>query len=348
MIFWPEKTPSTDGKPGISVKGEPIPPARGKDNKLPCGRNTVISEDGAFLKAAKTGIVCREGFLLRIVELLQIPGDVDYGVGNIKYSGDVLINGNVLPGFTIEAEGNIHVKGDVECARIISREGHISVEKGIIGKGETLISAKGGVQISFAQETRIVTEGTLSVSKYLLHCDCAVGELEAVSSNCNIIGGEVKAENHIAAKNAGSEQGIFTRITLFDKEKTELEEKLKDLSGLAVKLQKQFQPVEKQLKLKSSLMKRGGAGITDMVREEVRMLIDSYNSMSQKMKYIQKKAEEIKEELAKPKVYFGFIEVQGTVYPGVEINLYGSCERISSKITRRSFKLDEDGLVIHE
>ena len=80
----------------------------------------------------------------------------------------------------------------------------------------------------------------------------------------------------------------------------------------------------------------------------MKKLVDSYNTINQKVKYIQKKADEIKEKIGKPRAYEGYVEIQGTVYPGTEINLYGNGERITSKMTHKTFRLDEDGMVTHE
>ena len=102
-----------------------------------------------------------ENSLLTVAELLHVNKDVDFSVGNIKYTGDVLIGGSVRPGFSIEAEGSIHIKGEVESATVTSRAGQVTIDKGVVGKGDTNISAKQGVTISFAQDAHLHTEGAL-------------------------------------------------------------------------------------------------------------------------------------------------------------------------------------------
>ncbi len=342
------KTFPTKGTPGISVNGKPIPPLAGKDKQLPRGRNTEIVDEGKMLVATKTGIICLEGYLLSVVELLHISGNVDFSVGNIKYSGDVLVNRNVLPGFTIEADGNIHIKGDIESARLISRNGNITVEKGIIGKNDTLVSAKTGVQISFAQESRIMSEGTISVNKYLLHCECICAALEASSVGCNIIGGVIKAENQISVRHVGNERGTSTRIILYDKQKAMLEEKMKKLVELESKLMVEIQPVEKQLKARASVLKRTGESASGKVREDVKKLVDTYNDLNRKIRYIQQNKESLMVEIITPKEYKGYIKVHGNGYPGTSINLYGSIEHITGKISNRCFRLNEENVVISD
>jgi uncharacterized protein len=145
------KMPFGQGVPGMDVTGKELPPTPGKDIQIKPGKNAYVSEDGKFLIAAKSGYVYREGDLINVGEQLTIDKDVDFSVGNIKYTGDVDIKGNVLPGFVVEADGNILIKGEVESARIVSRGGAVTIEKGIIGKGDMAVAAKKDITVHFAQ-----------------------------------------------------------------------------------------------------------------------------------------------------------------------------------------------------
>ena len=332
------KIPPTPGNPGYSVYGEPIPSVGGSDKAYPCGKNTEITPDGKTMVASKTGIIYQEGELLHVAEVLHISGDVDFSIGNIKYSGDVLISGNVLPGFSVESDGDVHIKGDVESARIVSRNGKVIVERGIIGKGDTRISAKSGIQVCFAQETIFQTDGTVTFDRYLLHCTVMCESLEATATNSSIIGGKVSAEKQVIIRNLGSEKGIATTITLFDKQKMILEEKIQKLQELEGKLRVEMEPVEKQLRTKAAMLRRNGDDISDRTREEVKKWIDAHNSISKKINYVQQNIEALKSEINNPKTYSGFIQVSGTVFPGVLLDMYGSKLSISSQIAGKRFR----------
>jgi uncharacterized protein (DUF342 family) len=240
----------------MAVNGEAIPPNPGVDVVLPGGKNTDADEDGMKLTAARSGIIYQECGVLHIVEVLHINSNVDFSVGNVKYSGDVFIKGNVLPGFTVEADGLIHIQGEVESARIISRNSTVVVEKGIHGKGETTISAKKGIQVTFAQNTTFLTEGPIFVRQYLLHCSCICENLEANAPGAQIIGGEVRAEKYILARQIGNETVSSTKLYLFDKKKNALEDKVKELGVLESKLKSELEPIERQLRTKASLLKK--------------------------------------------------------------------------------------------
>jgi uncharacterized protein (DUF342 family) len=198
------RVPPTEGQPGKAVTGEAIPPVPGKDFPLPRGRNTVISEDGQFLVAEKTGIVFEEGHLINVDELLQVHSDVDFSVGNVKYSGNVQIHGGVKAGFIVEAEGDIEISGEVESARVISRNGNVVIHHGVIGKNDTYIFGKNGISIEFAQNAELRTDGKLTVGKSCLHCQIFCNTLEATDGQSSIVGGVVQAYEHIDVINIGN------------------------------------------------------------------------------------------------------------------------------------------------
>lgn len=332
------KNPLSAGKPGIALNGEPIQPIPGMDHQLPNGKNTEVSSDGKQLIASKTGIIYKEGEVFNIVEMLRIDGNVDFNVGNVKFGGDVLINGDILPGFSVEADGNVHIKGEVESARVVSRNGRVIVEKGILGKGETLISAKLGIIMCFAQEATLTTDGLIDFEKFLLHCDCTCETIEGHGPDASIMGGEVKAEKSITVKNIGSEKGSLTKVILFDKQKCAIEEKIKELSILEKKLRTELEPIEKQIRTKAALLRRADE-VTDRQRDEVKKWVDAYNDINPKVKYVIQKADELKNELKGPKTYTGFIQVHGTAFAGTEFDMYDIKHSINEKLTNKRFRI---------
>ena len=173
-----KKIPATKGEPGWSVTGQEIEPTPGNDVKFTGGKNTRISDDGAYLLATKNGYVFKEGEVIHVGDVLPIPKDVDFSVGNIKYTGDVHIKGGVMPGFTVETEGNILINGQVESARVLSRNGNVEIQKGIIGKGDTFVSGKNGIKTEFVQEAVLGSEGTICVNKF---CIAYRGHLQYLS-----------------------------------------------------------------------------------------------------------------------------------------------------------------------
>lgn len=339
------RIPPKEGKPGTSVTGEKIESEKGIDVQLPSGKNTSVSPDGLTLTSSNDGIVFMQSGLIYVGELLTIPGDVNYSVGNIKYSGDVLIQGGVKPGFCVETEGNIEIQGEVESAKIISRKGYVTIGRGVIGKNETEIYGEKGVTVNFAQECDIKTEGTLVVEKYLLYCQAVCSIFQAEASGSGIVGGDLTVYKYIDAMNIGNDKNIETNINLVDKNKNKLQEKLKELETLRKEIEKQLDPVSRQLKSKTMILKNAGTQATDRLRQELKKWANSYNSLNMKIKYVNTKSEEIKAKLNSPSNYQGHIKVKGTIHGGVKLDLYGiSQKKMQSKMTNKVFKIIEGAI----
>lgn len=343
------RIPPGAGKAGMTVMGEQIDAPGGNDVALPQGKNTMISEDGTSLIACKTGIVYREGGVVHVEELLKVNGDVDYSVGNIKYTGNVLVEGSVMPGFSIETEGDIHIAGEVESARIISRNGVVTIESGVIGKEDTYVYGKNGVCIEFAQEANLKTDGILTVQKYILHCDCMCESFETTTHNGSVVGGSLKAFKTIKAGTISNATCIPTKVCIVNKIKIAAEKKIAELQSLKEKLQEQMTPVSRDLKAKTAILRKAGSAVTGKHRDEMKKVIEKYNDFSRKIKYIDKKTDEIKSLLEKPSTYDGYVKVYGTAYPGAEINLYEKGHRsIKQPVTNKVFKLHDGALQTEE
>ncbi len=341
------KEPPTPGTPGKSVRGDEILAIGGKDITIKPGKNTMVSEDGRLLLATKSGYVYKQGDVVNVGEVLTIKSDVDFSVGNIKYSGDVEILGNVLPGFVVETDGNILIKGEVESAKIISRNGSVTIEKGIIGKGDMIVSAKRDVSIVFAQSAVITAENAVTIEKYCLHCDVTCDTAIGPDSHAAFIGGSITAYSRVEIGVAGNEKGVETKISIVDKEEQAINEKLRELSILDQKLGVELDPVKRQLRTKAAIMKQAGAVATPRQTEELKKWLDVYNKLAVKVKYVQEKTAGLRAELKKPRSYTGQIRITGDVYPGTELNLYGMSKAVKAHFVDKLFHI-RDGAVAVE
>jgi uncharacterized protein (DUF342 family) len=338
--------PPTAGFPGKAVTGDEIAAKPGKKALLPQGRNTVLSEDGNTLTAGKTGVVYMEGGTLHIEELLQIFGDIDFAVGHVKYSGDIYITGNVKQGFTVETEGNIQINGEVEAARIISRNGTVTINKGVIGKRETYIFGKKGVRIAFAQEAEIRTDETLTVEKYGMHCKCFCRVLEAMAPHASLVGGELHVYDHLIAVNLGNENNVPTTVAVVNQAKEQAETKIGELQVLKEKILKSLEPVKKEMKSKSMLMRKFETEeVTPRLKMELKKVVDNFNNLNMKLQYVDKKIEEYQALMKEPTSFDGYVKVTGVVFPGVEIDLYGRAQRtVKAQMQNKLFKLSLDSV----
>lgn len=203
-------TPCADGR---SVTGEVIPAHVGKPVKAPAGQNTRMNEEYTQLLATCDGQVLFKNELFHVVQVLDIPGDVDNSVGNLDVLGDLLIHGNVADGFTLKATGNIVVMGLVEGA-FLNAGGNIQVSVGMKGNFKGVLEAKGNVQCKYLENCTVRAGGNL-VANSAINCTIACGDSVLVLSGRGvIIGGQVGAVNMIKAKMIGNEFNRATALVL--------------------------------------------------------------------------------------------------------------------------------------
>lgn len=122
-------------------------------------------KDGRLVASMDGQIVWR-GEKMSIEPLLEIAGSVGPETGNIVYHGTVLVQGDVLDGYSIDAEGDVEIKGCVERANVKSG-GNVSIRYGVAGKGVAVVEAKGDVLAKFVQEAEIRCSA-LKVNEYIL------------------------------------------------------------------------------------------------------------------------------------------------------------------------------------
>lgn len=335
------RTPPKPGVPGRKVTGEEIAPTPGKDVSLPAGKNTCVDEEGRTLYAAETGILIEDKGLLTVRETFCINGDVDFRVGNVKYSGNVCINGHVRAGFSVEAEGNVEVKGSVESARIVSRNATVTVHGGVLGKDDTYLYAKKGLDIAFAQSSTFETEARMRVHKHLLHCKVTCNRFVAEQSTGNVLGGKVVAYKSVEVYDIGNSKGVDTHIVLVNRQREVYKEQLKKLQQLRTQLDEKIAPVKKELNAKAAIFKKAGDAVTARHKKELKKWIDAYNDLSGKAKYVDEKIDQMREKVKNPIDPEGYVTVLHCAYPGTVLSLYGKEKKLRTEETHITYRATE-------
>ena len=204
----------TEGEPGRTVLDQEIPAKSGAAVPLPKGRNTELSEDGEALVASIAGHVEFSGRCFQVKPVLDIDGDVDFSTGNIKFVGDVSIKGDVLSGFTVKAMGNIYVGGVVEAGSTVEAGGDLTVVKGIVSDGTTVIRASGCLFSKYIENTTVYVKQDLQTDCIVngrIYCD---GEVLVRSGRGSIMGGRVWAAKKVSASAIGARSEVRTSIAL--------------------------------------------------------------------------------------------------------------------------------------
>lgn len=205
--------PPTEGTPGWTVQGKEVPAKNGKPAAVPKGRNTAVSEDGRSLVATMTGHVEFSGRSFLVKPVLEIPGNVDFSVGDINFLGDVCIHGDICSGFSVRAMGTITVDGVVEACMVEAGRDLI-VARGVQGDNQAVIRAQRNIFAKYLENSCVYVKMDLD-AECIINCDVYCGGAVTVrTGHQSIIGGKIHAAHEVNAGAVGSRVGNRTDIVL--------------------------------------------------------------------------------------------------------------------------------------
>lgn len=127
-----EKTDPRAGEPGTNVYGEPIRPRNYRNPVLSVGEGVELRDEGRQAVATREGRPILDGKTIKVVPTFLVPKDADASTGHIRFSGDVVVNGDVLDRIEVISGGVVEVSGLVSHAKVMGQQG-VVVRKGVIG-----------------------------------------------------------------------------------------------------------------------------------------------------------------------------------------------------------------------
>ncbi|MFC4389169.1 flagellar assembly protein A [Gracilibacillus marinus] len=127
--------PPIEGIPGISVLGEAIQNKKGKALRVLPGIGVDFIEDKLIATESGRPVIEKRGKIVRasILSKLIHEGNVNLASGNIRFSGDVEIRGEVEENMIVEAGGDLYLYQSVANSEI-------TAYKSIIAKGNIINS----------------------------------------------------------------------------------------------------------------------------------------------------------------------------------------------------------------
>ncbi|MBD3343710.1 MAG: DUF342 domain-containing protein [Chitinivibrionales bacterium] len=322
-------------KPGIvgaDVYGNPVPAMSGSPVSIRPGKNIVQnSNDHSQWIAAQNGhVYFRDGRLV-VEEVLRIEGDVDFHTGNITFVGDVEIYGDVHAGFSVAADGNIHISGVVEDAVVESQQ-NVILKSGFIGIGKGYITAGKDVVVSYVRNQRILAHNTIMVAGEVIDSHLSAGKSILVESPKSwIIGGRSIAKELIRTHRIGNTSGVFTKIDVgvdyF------IEEEIQEIAGKIKSLKEERRGAERGLKqlageetLHGGLPRQKG-----VVRAR---LVALCSDIDEQIESLRNRRIYLRDSLYTTKAR---IEVAGTVFRNVALSVAGSTSVIHDDMRRCLF-----------
>ncbi|MBU1228442.1 MAG: FapA family protein [Proteobacteria bacterium] len=331
----------TKGVPGRDVANGPIPAKDGAPLRLQTGKNVETLEGGALFRAKIAGVVLATKGGLDMSELLSIPGDVDFGSGNIQLAqGSLRVGGTVRTGFTVEVPGQVLVEGMVESARIIAG-GDVIVRGGIFMSGDETahVEAGGSVVAAFTHNAQVQAAGDVTVTMSMVGSKTnkgsrvtAGGFLRVTDPKGRIMGGTVISAKGVEVFDAGSDRGMVTTLAL-SHETPEIEALIKEMRELKV------------LKARAVFVVGEGDGAAALTRlfaerrEEAEELLARREGIEARLKQIQRSLAELAQEHLE-RVSTARITIRGTAYPGVAIKMGGRSLYVERPLERCFFAWD--------
>jgi len=202
------KVPPQDGLPGTTVTGEIIPPLKGEDIKIIPGKNTAISQDGLKIYATGFGNVRWTGNKVEIERILKIYELEE----NIDFPGSVVIAGEVKDGFSVKATGNIHVGKNVAKAILESTTGDVCVEGNVLPKAQ-IKAAKNILACSVKKATLEAGENVI-INEEIIDSLVTAKNVILQENKGLICGGRIIAHSLIEAKVIGNKDNTPTTLII--------------------------------------------------------------------------------------------------------------------------------------
>lgn len=313
--------PAGAGEAGRGVDGTEVAAAAGAECALVVEDNieTAPQEDGSVVLTATIDgmVVVKPNGAVSVVDLLTIPGDVDFHVGNIDANGSVLIKGTIRAGFSVKAKHDITVQECIEEA-IVEAGDALLVKQGIIGDDGVWVHAGAEVAANYTQHAHITCGGDVIIrdsdSNSVIEC---AGRLVACDGHGRLMGGRYTAAQGVVARVIGSDFGAPTVVSVGDnplvaRALRDVAQRLSDVHGQMEKIRRV---------LNADTLTHLEAHITSAQSDAMRQLLQRRRDLDAVEAELTAEREALETQVqagAAPAV-----EVQETVYYGVDIYVRG-------------------------
>ena len=321
------------GTDGMNVKGKIMLAKRGRDQVPLRGKGFERSEDGNIYTALIDGKIEMMNGRITILPVYEINGDVDLSVGNIDFRGDVIIHGGVCSGVRIKATGTITIDGIVEGAQIEAGK-DIVLRSGVMGASRASITSRGNITAKFFEYTQVHANGSIQADVFL-NCKVSCGEnIVLDGKKASIVGGDVWAIESISVQTLGSEGEVKTKVRIGND--AAVTRRISILQSKIEVEQENLQKIEEGLKLLKDV--KNDPRRTELLRVKIRdnaLLTDDTAELEKLQRQIER-------------ARGGNIQVKGTVYPGVCVEMDELRVTVREEQERLEFVKKPDKIIMCE
>lgn len=304
--------PEDVGECGCNVAGVQIKPRNVKRATLRFGKNVALSEDRMSISSEVNGCVTLVDGQVFVTDIYEVE-NVDNSTGNIDFDGSVQVNGNVCSGFSVNAQGNVIVRGVVEGASIYA-EGDIVITRGMNGMSKGRLEAGGNIVAKFLENAQANAAGYISAESILYSRVMAGSEINVTGKRGFITGGHACAGMKISAKNLGANMGASTIVEV----------------GVNPRMKAEFQALEDELMEIQKVIKKTQPILTNFAEKRakgVQFSPEQVQYLRSLVVLTEGKKRELEEKSAKWEVLHAAfegqneasVEVLGEAFPGTVI-----------------------------
>lgn len=186
----------TEGRDGFDIFGHRLDGRPGRPVPRVNGSNTAFTPDGRFLLATTEGQLVKLGEKYTVSQVLTINGNIDYSTGNIRANGSVVIYGNVMPTFHVQARHDVIIHGTVEGATVVAGR-DLTVLGGVMASREGFVHAGNDLRCKFMENARAYCGHDAYFENLILCNVSAEGSIYVTSGRGSVVGGSLVAMGDI-------------------------------------------------------------------------------------------------------------------------------------------------------
>lgn len=305
-------TKEKPGRDGKNVYGGALPAKSGKPPAYPVGENTILLQNDTMLVSTCDGVVHFVRDIIAVKDLLKISSSIDQHTGNVNFSGDVSVEGDICNGYSAVVGGGLTVKGVVEDA-MIRVEGNLHVSKGINGALNQVITVNGDLKCNYIENAIVHVEGNI-VADYIIDSKIVcMGNIELKGKKELILGGDLKVKGELTARDIGSEKERPTKIEIIGEKiiDTQLLEKIH--AERESYNEKALALIEKATSLSTIL----AAGKTEEISQQLALVKKQMLLIRERINYLSDRLTEVENNWHME--YDGCVVCKRKMYQGVSI-----------------------------
>ena len=316
---------ATRGEAGVGVDGRPIPARPGKATSITFGDG--VRKKGQELLAKRDGVVTQQkGGRIDVVDLIEHQGDVGLESGNLEMKGSIVVNGTVGPAFEVRATGDAIIHGDVDGG-IVGAGGSVVIARSAFG-GHTEGRVRAGRDLCLraARSINLRAAKTIEIERESIDSKLSCRQVVADGGRTKLRGGEIRAAEQVVADEIGAASGVETLVVV----------------AVAAEAEEALAKIERaEANRRRSARKRGGGDRAGKSGKAARAGLGADEEAIQARLALRRERREL---LAR-----AFIEVNGTIHPGVTL-VFGDRElKIQETLRAVRFRWDaENRTIVHE